>query len=107
MTAPPASIQIGPLRYSVEMNQRVADAASAWGRIEFKSQTIALDPDQASDHMAITLLHEVLHGCWHHANIEAHGGDQEKEITALAPTLLDVMRRNPELVAFLMDEVNE
>ena len=102
MNTLPDSIQIGPMRYTVEFNQRIVDAANAYGRIEFKSQTISIDPDQSPDHLAITLLHEVLHGCWKQANAEGFDGDQEKIITGLALTLLDTMRRNPELVGFLM-----
>jgi hypothetical protein len=104
----PAKIQIGPLSFSVtddkvEHNQAVVDDLDAtYGRIQYAQGKIVLDPDQNEGHRRYVLLHEVLHGCWHIGD-RSHKND-EKAIRALTGPLLDVLRRNPDLVAYLMSE---
>ena len=44
-------------------------------------------------------LHEVLHAC-----IYPSGVDDESVVTALAPSLLQVMKSNPALVAYLLKD---
>jgi len=99
----PRSVQIGPVVYTIEHNQRVTNATNCWGRIDYHAQTISLDPNQQPDHLAVTLLHEVLHGIWFYGHLAGFEGDVEKTLAALAPALLDTFRRNPDLVVYLME----
>lgn len=104
----PTHITIGPLVFAVtddlaEHNRVSVDfGESTWGRILYARGRIILDPDQNDAHKRYALLHEVLHGCWHIGN-RSHEND-EPAIRALACPLLDVLRRNPELVAYLLAE---
>ncbi len=52
------------------------------------------------DEFRDTLLHEVLHAVDHHAGANAG----EVVVAAWTPVLLDVLRKNPGLVAFLLDQ---
>ena len=61
-----------------------------------------LSPDQNDAHKRMALLHEVLHGCWHLTD-KAHQ-DDEAAIRILAGPLLDTLRRNPLLVAYLVED---
>lgn len=83
-------------------NQSVVDdLMDTYGRIKYAQGQIILDPNQSAPHKRMTLLHEVLHGCWHIGD-RSHKND-EKAIRALTGPLLDALRRNPELVAYLME----
>lgn len=102
----PNRIQIGPLNFLVTddvaaHNQGVVeDLHDTYGRIRYSKELIILDPNQTDAHKRITLLHEVMHGCWHLGD-RSHKND-EKAIRSLTAPLLDVLRRNPDLVAYLL-----
>lgn len=53
------------------------------------------------------MLHEVLHACLYQTclrEMEVWGKNHEEAIVvALAPILLDTLRRNPKLVAYLVE----
>ncbi len=71
------------------------------GETDSVALTIRVDPDMPSSAYAETLLHETLHAVWHQAGLQRLEVDEEDLITALAPTLLAVLRDNPALVATL------
>lgn len=104
----PERIVIGPLTFRVsddihEHNQGVVDdSLDTYGRIRYGSGDILLDPKQNNAHKRVALFHEVMHGCWHIGD-RGHKND-EKAIRSLAAPLLDVLRRNPDLVAYLLAE---
>lgn len=101
----PKTVEIGPLTFRViddrsEHNQTIVDdMEKTWGLIRYATGKIILDPDQNDGHKRMCLLHEVMHGCWHIGD-RSHKND-EAAIRALAGPLLDVLRRNPDLVAYL------
>ena len=104
----PEKVTIGPLVFRVtddtaEHNQGVVeDLHDTYGRIRYSKGLIILDPNQTDAHKRITLLHEIMHGCWHLGD-RSHKND-EKAIRSLTAPLLDVLRRNPDLVAYLLAE---
>lgn len=59
-----------------------------------------LGPDQTRD----TLLHEILHGLFAIVGHFDRQRDEERVVAGLTPLLLDCLRRNPDLVAFLAAE---
>lgn len=104
----PVAIQIGPIRYQVLATTEAYNAVVArtnthfYGHIQDGTTTITLDPDQVPDHMRWSLLHEVLHGCWHVSDPPGETFTEEQAIRAICGALLDTLRRNPALVAYLM-----
>ena len=104
----PAKVMIGPLGYDVTDDraafaQMVAeDMTSTWGYIRYGEGRIILNPNQNEAHKRMCLLHECLHGCWHLSDRDHQ--DDEQPILALAAPLLDVLRRNPDLLAYLLAE---
>lgn len=102
----PKNITIGPLVFAVTDDTAayyrvsVELGATTWGRILYAKGRIILDPEQNEAHKRYALLHEVLHGCWHTGN-RSHKND-EKALRAIAAPLLDVLRKNPDLVAYLL-----
>lgn len=68
---------------------------------------IRLDADRPHTSVAETLLHEALHCVWNQTSLTVDLHDEEeKAVTALAPLLLQLMRRNPDLVAYLTAEAS-
>lgn len=108
MTGLPERIQIGPLCYTVtddeaRHNKVAADNEGAlWAKIFYGKPEIVLSPDQDVQHKRIALLHECLHGVWH-LHDDTHDNDEEL-LRAMTADLLDMLRRNPELVAYLTAE---
>lgn len=50
----------------------------------------------------VTLLHEALHAVWSTTGLRQLDNDLEEQVVVgLAPLLLDTLKRNPDLVAFL------
>ena len=105
----PKAVQVGPYRYTVECDQAAIDRAgqemggNLAGHANHAALRIDLAPDLARDYEAETLLHEVLHGVFCVTGIGRDFRDAEEPIVArMAPMLLDVLRRNPDLVAYLV-----
>lgn len=60
------------------------------------------------DALRETLLHEILHACWLHANMSGHGVLDKEEVEewavgCLTWPLLAVLAENPNLVAYLIN----
>ena len=108
----PNAIQIGPIRYRVANDKAAYNECAAssqvsfWGHIGYSDTSIVLAPDQTDDHARWALLHEVLHGCWHTTEPDGQTFTEEQAIRTLAGPLLDTLRRNPDLVAFLTAETD-
>ena len=102
----PRFIQVGPMRYSVAVDQAAINEVGPgiFGRTRNKEQSIVLAAGQGPDQEADTVLHETLEACFIVAGITDRMNDTllEEIIAALSPLLLDTLRRNPELVAYLM-----
>lgn len=106
---PPKTITAGPYEYVVlvdtaAMNARsVASEIGLRGETDHHTLTITLDAELSPVKLAETLLHEALHTLTTMVGIVDDLGPKEEErfVARLAPVLLDLLRRNPTLVAFL------
>jgi hypothetical protein len=107
----PPVVQVGPYRFtvrcdtpSIAVKSQESGNKKPMGLTDTLNLTIDIDPKCAPDQRADTLLHEVLHtiictvGGWE------KGWTEEDAISALSPTLLDTLRRNPDLVRYLLGE---
>jgi hypothetical protein len=105
---PPSTIVIGPMRARVAVDElehnracreQKRDLLGSWSGREL---LITVEPGMPHDQIVDTLVHEVLH-----AIVDIHGvdlGDEEREervVGQLSPVLVDTLRRNPHLVAFI------
>ena len=105
----PEQIDIGGIRYSVELKKKLIDAnGTMFGSIEFPKQVIKLKRGPGPDHMRDTVLHEVIHGCIDATNISTMAGwtseVEESVVLALTPHLLATLRGNPDLVDYLTED---
>lgn len=104
----PRKVQVGPFVYTVSSDQAEMAAAvredrkEMFGRTDHAALRILLEPTQTEPRMRDTLLHEVLHTLTTLTGLDMElGQDEEGMVNRMAPALLDVMRRNPQLVAYL------
>lgn len=111
----PAAVTVGPYRLTVCADQAAIDragqvaGANLLGQHDMRSGSIALAPDLASDIEAETLLHEVLHALFDATGVGGGEGEEtllerdaeERLIRQCSPMLLDLLRRNPDLLAYL------
>ena len=104
----PDSVQVGPICYTVAHSQQAMDAYNAKhhedcvGSAEHSAAVITLADAPSHDNKADTLLHEVLHAVLSVYNLRDKTAD-EHFVALLATTLLDTLRRNPALVAYLVE----
>lgn len=106
----PEQIKVGPFRFRV-----LADSAEAVkmkvesgqaeriGETHRHRLTIVVDPGLAPDMIAESLLHEVMHAVF--TVIPTNEKlTEERFIQLIAPTLLGVLRENPDFVAYVTSE---
>lgn len=106
--APPERIKVGPYHWTVKYNRLMP---MIYGNSDLPTLTIRLDPYLPPDQLKETLLHEIFHACM----FVGTGGQSteglpymdDQLIEATVPTLLQVMRDNPELVKWLQKEKHE
>ena len=99
----PSVIILGPHTYEVRTDVesiRQLRAEERRGDSFADLLYLRLDTDLPRTSLAETLLHEAMHIAWHQAGV-TDSDDEERTVTALAPRLLELLRRNPEVVAYL------
>lgn len=104
-----SSVQIGPFRYRVVYDQAELDRIShtqkiahLMGWVDPSSQQIFIRPGMAAGAEADTLLHEILHVICESARVFASATVEEAAVSRITPGLLDVLRRNPNLLKALL-----
>jgi hypothetical protein len=110
--APPSRIRVGPYSYTLALDQAGVDRKGAAageryiGHTDLEAQSIVIAPGLAPDVEAETVLHETLHCCLDASGAVTEWGPDKIEllISRLAPVLLDTLRRNPKLSAYLLEE---
>lgn len=106
----PAKVTVGPIVYSVvddavSYAQTVVDFnEQTWGRVQHHNARITLEPEQEDQHKRLALLHECLHACWHATDPLDPNNAEEFAMRTLSGPLLDMLRRNPDLVEYLLAE---
>lgn len=101
MAAPklPTRIKVGARDITIVM-ATPDELDGAYGDYLDDKQRIRLSSERLPQSQAETLIHEILHACW--PNRWSLVGDVEETfVSALAPSLANVWRDNPELVAWL------
>ena len=97
---PPAAIIVGPHTYGVEVVPEIP--GSLLGEADHCTLTIRVVADLPDSVTAEVVLHELLHCLIDQGPLRDFDSDVEESIvSALAPPLLDALRRNPKLVALL------
>ena len=108
----PTWVDIGPHRYTIHWDQAAIDrervkeeSPGLRGHIRYGENKIVIDPTMAPSHQRRTLLHELLHGIldvtgW--TSVAPEKPDCDDFLVRIDSMLLDTMRRNPHVVAWLL-----
>jgi hypothetical protein len=103
----PAHVDIGPHRYVIDSSPETGvllhDEENC-GDSRPDRCLVRVDASRPPTKVAKTLLHELIHCVWSHTplRVAEFSGREEEIVSALAPWLLDMLRRNPDLVAYLL-----
>ena len=110
MNEMPESIRVGPYRFTIECSETailrvsIASKGNRMGEMNSSNLTLTIKPDMPPDQLADTLLHEVLHAVLYTVGTTLEDEEQERIVGTISPMLLDTLRRNPMLVAYLLDQ---
>lgn len=100
---PPSTIRVGACDWRVT----VAADAKLFGKTRHKATEILLC-EQSPASMRDSLIHEVLHAVWWCAGgeklLDIDKDAEERLIRLLSPWLLSLIRDNPHLVAYLVND---
>lgn len=106
----PTEVQAGVYRFTVACDQAQIDRkrtvygqACRCGNLDRWKQEIVITPELAPDSTRVALLHEVLHCCYLAAGRDDKELIEEDVCGFLDATLLDTLRRNPKLLAYLLE----
>ena len=98
----------GPLTLAViEQPAVISDDGHALNaELDDEQTVIRLDMNLSAGRKRLSLVHEIFHQLCHYTDIgrEIEEKHVESMIVRLSPWWLDVLRRNPQLVAFLMGD---
>lgn len=107
---PPDKVKVGPHVYRIVRDRAAIDragqamSATLLGHCDRQALEIAVAPDLAGTVTAETVVHELLHAITDLTGLEDRLGDalEEEVVRALSPRLLELLRDNPDLVAYLV-----
>lgn len=108
---PPQHLQVGPYRYRVTTDEdaiahkSVEQQTTLLGHTDPNALVILLNLGKsAPGNERDTLLHECLHALFAQTGQATDMQDDEEQfVRRLTPALLDLLRRNPRLVAYLTE----
>lgn len=108
-TTLPTEIIVGPFVYTVSTDENEMlrtcreERTDLLGFSDHRLLRILIRPDQADGMARDTMLHEIVHVVASVSGLaEDWGSEREEQIVQrMTPLLLDVLRRNPKLVAHL------
>lgn len=111
----PQYVQVGPIRYKVDCTDAAVFKIRAehqnralLGEADHTQQVITVCPQQGGDQIRDTLLHETLHAVWFVSGIGTSTElSEELVVSMMCSLLLDTIRRNPELMGYLVQEGGE
>ena len=104
---PPSTVKVGHRTYKITLLDHIQSETGVVGFCGNDVQEILIDKNQAGANLQDTVLHELGHAMFHLASLgKDYGGtiksdDEERVLRVLTPLLLDLLQRNPKLVAYL------
>lgn len=119
MSDRPTHVDVGPWRLEVIVDRSAIDRAGQEGRriltgsYQPRDGHVLIEPDLPHDLEVETLVHELLHALLDLTAMGSASNDdgdgavlrpdtEELVVRALSPALLDMLRRNADLVAYLL-----
>lgn len=98
MVQMPQTVKIGPHVYSIVRKSK--SELSDHGECDYNTLQISIRKRLRLSKTQEVLLHELLHGCGY-PNLTAGTFEEEKFVDGISPNLLQVLKDNPDLLAYL------
>ena len=105
---PPSVVELGPYSIDVRFDHVAMTAATANGAYLADTSTVLLQDVNSLGVEQDTVVHELLHAAWKLSGLNAKWPDDESDsegeaiINVIAPRILELLRRNPDLVRYLV-----
>lgn len=105
---PPPSIMVDGVRIQVRLKKRLGEFSGGHGvggeyhRMKHGKPAIVIDSSMTSRATRGTLLHELLHHCMERGGSPLSRLEEERVLDCIDAWLLEALRGNPDLVAYLM-----
>ncbi len=104
--AMPESLRIGPFDYTVvEKPELECEKSGNIGHLDSGAFEIGVALHVPPQRQAEVMLHEVFHGVFRGFGFDLDHDLEEKLVTLLAQGMLQVMRDNPEMIAWIYDRI--
>ncbi len=101
----PKSVRVGPHEIAIKVLPET-EMADDFGALEMCKLEMRLCDHYAGGSLAVdTALHEVLHAIWHVSLKETQA--EESIVSTIASQLTQVIRDNPELIAWMQETVRK
>lgn len=107
---PPKTVQVGPHPYRIKFDDTRCNDIECRGQTDADQLQIILNSKLPTSMVRETVLHELLHACLDVQGVNVgdkpllDDDEHERLVRGLSPILLDVLRRNRDLAAFLLAE---
>ena len=93
------SVRLGYMTINVrEMTAEEAKERGVNGWWDYENATIEVAENLNPQVKAEILLHEILHACCTLGNVELSEDDEERAVNGIAPVLLGLIRRSPDII---------
>jgi hypothetical protein len=100
----PKKIKVGYANYDIVEDDVRLIESKAGGMHAPNTSRIYVESEQENDYAKMALLHEILHACVYVSSVPSDDVAEELYVSIIAPNLLEALRRNPRLVAYLLQK---
>jgi IrrE N-terminal-like domain len=87
----PGTINVAGINYSVMQVEGINDRFNTWGQVDYSKGIIEIDSSISKARKEQTLVHEILHACFHDAGFEEQDEDM---INRVGIVLYQVLKDN-------------
>lgn len=99
----PKSVKIGSRNFKVKLDAQLKEDGEDSGECDFVKGIISIQPKTSLGYEQDTLWHEIGHAVWYGVGMKDRSKD-ETVMKRFMPLLLDVLKTNPKLVNYLLEE---
>jgi hypothetical protein len=103
MSEIPEAVTVGPYTYRIVADKPFSDSHDCDAYIQYRHQRIVYDVEISLERLRVAVMHELLHAI-HDITDRVGEKWEESQVTQDAPHIVELLRRNPALVAFLLAE---
>lgn len=100
---PPSKIIVGPYAYKIYWRSS-ASMGNSYGITWTKTSSIYVDSGLSKGQLRETVLHELFHACQTVGSFYGNNSSADGFIESTAPTLIQILRDNPDLVRWLQEK---